>query len=100
MFYFVHICRGCPLVRQCFFHNDPRNSIGIGGGVVGCRGFHSSFRATQAGLSLNMGITQSLLIQLYHDLQLLLLMDHIYYLVFRCVNNDDSQARESCRLSS
>ncbi|GKA34016.1 putative PAZ domain-containing protein [Tanacetum coccineum] len=28
---------GCLLVRQCFFHNDPRNSIGNGGGVVGCR---------------------------------------------------------------
>ncbi|KAL8193873.1 hypothetical protein R6Q57_026115 [Mikania cordata] len=43
--------QGCLLVRQCYFHNDPRNFIGIGGGVLGCRGFHSSFRATQSGLN-------------------------------------------------
>lgn len=42
-------------MRQSFFHNEPRNFVDIGGGVVGCRGFHSSFRATQRGLSLNMG---------------------------------------------
>ena len=27
----------------------------VGGGVLGCRGFHSSFRAAQDGLSLNIG---------------------------------------------
>ncbi|GKB96912.1 argonaute 4A-like protein [Tanacetum coccineum] len=55
--------QGCLLVRQCFFHNDPRNSIGIGGGVVGCRGFHSSFRATQAGLSLNMDVSTTMIVK-------------------------------------
>lgn len=49
------ICRGCLLVRQSFFHNEPKNFIDLRGGVFGCRGFHSSFRATQGGLSLNMG---------------------------------------------
>lgn len=49
------MCRGCLLVRQSFFHNEPRNFVDLGGGVSGCRGFHSSFRATQGGLSLNMG---------------------------------------------
>jgi len=48
-------CRGCLLVRQSFFHDEPRRFEDIGGGVLACRGFHSSFRATQAGLSLNMG---------------------------------------------
>jgi hypothetical protein len=47
--------RGCLLVRQNFFHNDPKNFADVGGGVLGCRGFHSSFRATQSGLSLNIG---------------------------------------------
>lgn len=42
-------------MRQSFFHNDSRNYVDLGGGVFGCRGFHSSFRATQEGLSLNMG---------------------------------------------
>lgn len=42
-------------MRQSFFRNDPKNFIDIGGGVLGCRGFHSSFRATQGGLSLNIG---------------------------------------------
>ncbi|KAK1433730.1 hypothetical protein QVD17_10645 [Tagetes erecta] len=55
--------QGCLLVRQCFFHNDPRNFISIGGGVLGCRGFHSSFRATQAGLSLNMDVTTTMIVR-------------------------------------
>lgn len=52
----IFICRGCLLVRQSFFHNDPKNFADVGGGVLGCRGFHSSFRTTQSGLSLNIGI--------------------------------------------
>ncbi|XP_076884626.1 protein argonaute 4A-like [Bidens hawaiensis] len=55
--------QGCLLVRQCFFHNDPKNFISIGGGVLGCRGFHSSFRATQAGLSLNMDVSTTMIIR-------------------------------------
>lgn len=51
------IQRGCLLVRQSFFHDDPKNLVDVGGGVSGLRGFHSSFRATQGGLSLNMGTT-------------------------------------------
>lgn len=47
--------RGCLLVRQSFFHDDSRNFTDVGGGVKGVRGFHSSFRPTQGGLSLNMG---------------------------------------------
>ncbi|KAL9402948.1 hypothetical protein Peur_006797 [Populus x canadensis] len=46
--------QGCLLVRQSFFHNNPRNFVELGGGVMGCRGFHSSFRAAQDGLSLNI----------------------------------------------
>jgi eukaryotic translation initiation factor 2C len=47
--------RGCLLVRQSFFHDDSRNFNDVGGGVTGVKGFHSSFRTTQGGLSLNMG---------------------------------------------
>jgi eukaryotic translation initiation factor 2C len=43
------------LVRQSFFHDDSRNFNDVGGGVTGVKGFHSSFRTTQGGLSLNMG---------------------------------------------
>lgn len=49
--------RGCLLVRQSFFHDDPRNFTDIGGSVTRCQGLYSSFRATHGGLSLNMGIT-------------------------------------------
>ncbi|KAI3794615.1 hypothetical protein L1987_37247 [Smallanthus sonchifolius] len=55
--------QGCLLVRQCYFHNDPKNFISIGGGVLGCRGFHSSFRATQAGLSLNMDASTTMIVR-------------------------------------
>ncbi|KAI3723141.1 hypothetical protein L2E82_34527 [Cichorium intybus] len=54
---------GCLLVRQCYFKNDPTNFINIGGGVVGCRGFHSSFRATQSGLSLNMDVSTTMIVK-------------------------------------
>uniref|UniRef100_A0A803LZQ6 Uncharacterized protein n=1 Tax=Chenopodium quinoa TaxID=63459 RepID=A0A803LZQ6_CHEQI len=53
--------QGCLLVRQSFFHDD-RNSD-VGGGVLGCRGYHSSFRATQSGLSLNMDGTLTTIVQ-------------------------------------
>ncbi|KAK2979039.1 hypothetical protein RJ640_013673 [Escallonia rubra] len=49
--------RGCLLVRQSFFHDDSRNFTDIGGGVTSCRGFHSSFRPTHGGLSLNMDVS-------------------------------------------
>lgn len=49
------VFRGCLVVRQSFFHNAPRNFDDLGGGVFGCRGFYSSFRPTNRGLSLNLG---------------------------------------------
>ncbi|KAG8363748.1 hypothetical protein BUALT_Bualt19G0054500 [Buddleja alternifolia] len=55
--------QGCLLVRQAFFHNEPRNFVDLGGGVVGCRGFHSSFRATQGGLSLNMDVSTTMIVK-------------------------------------
>ncbi|KAL0887394.1 hypothetical protein Bca101_011377 [Brassica carinata] len=55
--------QGCLLVRQSFFHNDAQNFIHIGGGVVGVRGFHSSFRTTQGGLSLNMDTSTTMVVQ-------------------------------------
>ncbi|CAI9271843.1 unnamed protein product [Lactuca saligna] len=59
-----HVAKqGCLLVKQCYFQNDSRNFIGIGGGVVGCRGFHSSFRATQSGLSLNMDVSTTMIVK-------------------------------------
>ncbi|KAA8526554.1 hypothetical protein F0562_008243 [Nyssa sinensis] len=54
--------RGCLLVRQSFFHDDSRNFTDVGGGVTGCRGFHSSFRPTQGGLSLNMDVSTTMIL--------------------------------------
>ncbi|XP_049343049.1 protein argonaute 4-like [Solanum verrucosum] len=55
--------KGCLLVRQSFFHNDPKNFADVGGGVLSCRGFHSSFRTTQSGLSLNIDMSTTMIIQ-------------------------------------
>nr|AGS47795.1 argonaute 8 [Salvia miltiorrhiza] len=55
--------QGCLLVRQSFFHNDDRNYVDLGGGVFGCRGLHSSFRATQGGLSLNMDVSTTMIVR-------------------------------------
>ncbi|KAI5674501.1 hypothetical protein M9H77_14865 [Catharanthus roseus] len=54
---------GCLLVRQSYFHNDARNFTDVGGGVLGCRGFHNSFRTTQGGLSLNIDVSTTMIIQ-------------------------------------
>ncbi|KAH6767821.1 Argonaute family protein, partial [Perilla frutescens var. hirtella] len=55
--------KGCLLVRQSFFHNDDRNFVDLGGGVLGCRGFHSSIRPTQGGLSLNMDVSTTMIVK-------------------------------------
>ncbi|KAK2443088.1 Protein argonaute 16 [Trifolium repens] len=55
--------RGCLLVRQSFFHDDSKNFIDVGGGVTGARGFHSSFRLTQGGLSLNMDVSTTMIVK-------------------------------------
>ncbi|XP_057981140.1 protein argonaute 4B-like, partial [Malania oleifera] len=55
--------QGCLLVRQSFFHDDARNFTDLGGGVQGCRGFHSSFRATQGGLSLNIDVSTTMTVR-------------------------------------
>ncbi|XP_017606709.1 protein argonaute 4 [Gossypium arboreum] len=55
--------QGCLLVRQSFFQDNQNNFTDIGGGVLGCRGFHSSFRATQGGLSLNIDVSTTMIIQ-------------------------------------
>ncbi|XP_010252577.1 PREDICTED: protein argonaute 16 isoform X2 [Nelumbo nucifera] len=54
--------RGCLLVRQSFFHDDVRNFTDLGGGITGCKGFHSSFRTTQSGLSLNMDVSTTMIL--------------------------------------
>ncbi|XP_024959437.1 protein argonaute 16 [Cynara cardunculus var. scolymus] len=54
--------RGCLLVRQSFFLDDSRNFTDVGGGVTGCRGFHSSFRPTHGGLSLNMDVSTTMIL--------------------------------------
>ncbi|KAL0875862.1 hypothetical protein Bca101_025567 [Brassica carinata] len=55
--------QGCLLVRQSFFHNDAQNFVPIGAGVIGVRGFHSSFRTTQGGLSLNIDTSTTMVVQ-------------------------------------
>nr|AGS47796.1 argonaute 9 [Salvia miltiorrhiza] len=39
------------------------NFTDVGGGILGCRGFHSSFRTTQSGLSLNIDVSTTMIIQ-------------------------------------
>ncbi|VAI81356.1 unnamed protein product [Triticum turgidum subsp. durum] len=55
--------QGCLLVRQSCFHNNPKSFIDLGGGLSGCQGFHSSFRGTQSGLSLNIDVSTTMLVK-------------------------------------
>ncbi|KAH6790105.1 Argonaute family protein [Perilla frutescens var. frutescens] len=55
--------QGCLLVRQSFFHDNKLYFADVGAGVLRCRGFHSSFRTTQSGLSLNMDVSTTMIIK-------------------------------------
>ncbi|CAE6113379.1 unnamed protein product [Arabidopsis arenosa] len=55
--------KGCLLVRQSFFHNDAKYFTNIGEGVDCCKGFHSSFRTTQGGLSLNIDVSTTMIVK-------------------------------------
>ncbi|BAT89437.1 hypothetical protein VIGAN_06039000 [Vigna angularis var. angularis] len=54
---------GCLLVRQSFFHDDPRNFTDVGAGVTAVSGYHSSFRSTPRGLTLNMDVSTTVIIK-------------------------------------
>ncbi|XP_021749109.1 protein argonaute 4-like isoform X2 [Chenopodium quinoa] len=49
--------KSCLIVKQSFYHDDPKNFTDIGKGVFGCKGLHSSFCPTQNGLTLNMDMS-------------------------------------------
>ncbi|KMZ57729.1 Protein argonaute 4A [Zostera marina] len=55
--------QGCLLVRQSFFRGDRGNFVDLGGGVLGCRGLHSSFRTSQGGLSLNIDVSTTMIVK-------------------------------------
>ncbi|KAF7104848.1 hypothetical protein CFC21_105713 [Triticum aestivum] len=46
-----------------FFHNNPKSFIDLGGGLLGCQGFHSSFRGAQSGLSLNIDVSTTMIVK-------------------------------------
>ncbi|XP_057431384.1 protein argonaute 4A-like [Lotus japonicus] len=53
----------CLLVRQSFFRDIPRNFTDLAGGIQSCRGFHTSFRATHGGLSINVDVSTTVLVK-------------------------------------
>ncbi|GER56743.1 argonaute family protein [Striga asiatica] len=55
--------RGCLVLRQSFFENGTNNFIDLGGGILGCRGLFSSFRALQGGLYLKHDVSITTVIQ-------------------------------------
>ncbi|KAK2439910.1 protein argonaute [Trifolium repens] len=55
--------QGCLRIHQSYFHDNPRNITNIDGGVQCCRSFHSSFKVTQKGLSLNVDVSTTLLVK-------------------------------------
>ncbi|XP_028555920.1 protein argonaute 4B-like [Dendrobium catenatum] len=55
--------KGCHLVRRSFFHDNQSNYTDLGGGVIGCRGFHSSLRLVQGGLSLNIDVSTTIIVR-------------------------------------
>ncbi|URE28760.1 DUF1785 domain containing protein [Musa troglodytarum] len=50
------------LATNCYFDGNHTRIFDVGGGVSGCRGFHSSFRTTNGSLSLNYIDTSTTLI--------------------------------------
>ncbi|KAL6850463.1 hypothetical protein ACP4OV_021090 [Aristida adscensionis] len=54
--------QGCLLVRQSFFHNSS-NLSKLSGGIRSLKGYHSSFRPTQSGLSLNVDLSTTVIVR-------------------------------------
>ncbi|PKA50645.1 Protein argonaute 16 [Apostasia shenzhenica] len=54
--------RGCLIVKQSYFNADPVNLTDLGGGVSCCWGFHSGFCSTIGGLSLNMDVSATMIV--------------------------------------
>ncbi|KAJ8459913.1 hypothetical protein OPV22_032839 [Ensete ventricosum] len=55
--------RGCLVLRSCYFDGNHTNIVDLAGGVCACRGFHSSFRTTEGGLSLNSDVSTTIIIK-------------------------------------
>ncbi|THU48237.1 hypothetical protein C4D60_Mb09t24110 [Musa balbisiana] len=55
--------RGCLVLRHCYFDGNHTRLVDVGGGVCGCRGFHSSFRTTNGSLSLNMDVSTTIIMK-------------------------------------
>ncbi|KAL3642288.1 hypothetical protein CASFOL_013103 [Castilleja foliolosa] len=55
--------RGCLVIRQSVFSNDPSSFLDLGGGVLACRGLFSSFKALQGGLYLNHDVSMTTIIE-------------------------------------
>ncbi|KAH1217451.1 Protein argonaute 16 [Glycine max] len=55
--------RWVSLGKAIFFHDDSRNFNDVGAGVTAVSGFHSSFRSTQRGLSLNIDVSTTIIIK-------------------------------------
>ncbi|KAF8661502.1 hypothetical protein HU200_056919 [Digitaria exilis] len=54
---------GCLLVGQSFFNTSLSNSFDLPGGLKGLQGYHSSFRVTQSGLSLNVDVSTTTIVR-------------------------------------
>ncbi|KAL6640107.1 hypothetical protein ACP70R_022417 [Stipagrostis hirtigluma subsp. patula] len=72
--------QGCFLVRRSFFQNNPSNFVDLGGGVLGCRGFHSSFRGTQSGLSVNIDVSTTTIVKAGPVIDFLLSNQKVFHL--------------------
>nr|XP_025885826.1 protein argonaute 4A-like [Solanum lycopersicum] len=55
--------RNSLLLRQSYFPNEMKNFMDLTGGILGCRGFHSSFQSVQGGLYFNLDTSTTTLIQ-------------------------------------
>ncbi|XP_003598353.2 protein argonaute 4A [Medicago truncatula] len=55
--------QGCLRIHKSYFHDNQKNITNLEGGIQCCRGFHSSFRVTQRGLSLNVDVSTTLLVK-------------------------------------
>ncbi|KAH6770557.1 Argonaute family protein [Perilla frutescens var. hirtella] len=57
-------CRkDCLVVGQSFFLHEQSNYVDLGSGILGCRGFFSSFRAIQGGLFMIHDLSMTTTIQ-------------------------------------
>lgn len=97
--YQLYMCRRCLIIGQSFFLNDESNYIDLGGGILGCRGFFSSFRVLHGGLFMNHGNMNNTSVSCSSIHWASLTDNYLCWLHYRLAYDNNNTTRSSSKFS-